>query len=132
MTPSCHPPARAHLMPPACPGPSRRELLQVGAAGLLGLSLPRLLAADARHAGKARPKANACILIFLNGGPPHLDMWDMKPSAPAEVRGPFKPIATTLPGVQLCEHLPRLARHMHRCALVRSAHHSVNNAHAAA
>jgi hypothetical protein len=59
-------------------------------------------------------------------------MWDMKPEAPAEVRGPFKPIATSLTGVRLCEHLPRLARHMHRCALVRSVHHSVNNAHAAA
>jgi hypothetical protein len=59
-------------------------------------------------------------------------MWDMKPAAPAEIRGEFKPIATTVPGIQLSEHLPRLARHMHRCALVRSVHHSVNNAHAAA
>jgi hypothetical protein len=59
-------------------------------------------------------------------------MWDMKPAAPAEIRGEFKPIATTVPGEQLSEHLPRLARHMHHCALVRSVHHSVNNAHAAA
>jgi hypothetical protein len=59
-------------------------------------------------------------------------MWDMKPDAPAEVRGEFKPIATSVPGVQLCEHLPRLAQQMHRCTLIRSVHHSVNNAHAAA
>ena len=59
-------------------------------------------------------------------------MWDMKPNAPAEVRGEFKPIGTSLPGVQFGEHLPKMARHMHRCTLVRSAHHSVNNAHAAA
>src|SRR5262249_10323125 len=75
---------------------------------------------------------DSCILIFLNGGPSHLDMWDMKPHAPAEIRGEFKPIPTSVPGVQLCEHLPRLARQMKHCALVRSAHHSVNNSHAAA
>jgi hypothetical protein len=114
-----------------CPGPrrlSRREILQVGGASLLGLGLPRLLQA----AEQRRAKADSCIIIFLNGGPSHLDMWDMKPDAPKEVRGEFKPIATSLPGVQFSEHLPRLARHMHRCTLVRSVHHSVNNAHAAA
>jgi hypothetical protein len=113
-----------------CPGPrlSRREILQVGGAGLLGLALPRLLQAQERQT----TKADACILIFLNGGPSHLDMWDMKPNAPKEVRGEFQPIPTSLPGVQFSEHLPRLARHMHRCTLVRSVHHSVNNAHAAA
>src|SRR5579871_1438751 len=114
-----------------CPGPrrlSRREVLQVGSAGLLGLSLPRLLKAGEQR----RTKADSCIIIFLNGGPSHLDMWDMKPEAPKEVRGEFKPIATSLTGVQFGEHLPKLARHMHRCTLVRSAHHSVNNAHAAA
>jgi hypothetical protein len=78
--------------------PSRRQVLQVGSAGLLGLSLPRLLAAD-RRAPRAR--ADACVLIFLNGGPSHLDMWDMKPDAPREVRGEFKPIPSTLPGVPL-------------------------------
>ncbi len=116
-----------------CPGPpriSRRRMIQVGGAGLLGLGLPQLLRAAARPA--AAPVADACIVIFLDGGPSHLDMWDMKPDAPAEVRGEFKPIATSLTGVKLCEHLPRLARLMHHCALVRSAHHSVNNAHAAA
>src|SRR5262245_51046558 len=107
----------------SCPGPrvSRRRLLQVGGIGALGLSLPGLLRArEPGHATELHPTADACILIFLNGGPSHLDMWDMKPTAPAEVRGEFQPIATTLPGIQLSEHLPRLARHIHRCALVRS------------
>ena len=126
-------------MPPKpadpCRGParlSRRQVLRVGAGGVLGLSLPQLLRAAVRPAGGAAPRADACILVFLNGGPSHLDMWDMKPGAPAEVRGEFKPTATSLPGVQLCELLPRMARQMHRCTLVRSMHHSVNNAHAAA
>jgi hypothetical protein len=105
-------------------------MLQVGGISFLGLSLPQLLRAAAT--GPSAASADACILVFLNGGPSHLDMWDLKPEAPAEVRGEFKPIATTLPGVQLGEHLPKLARLMHHCALVRSVHHSVNNAHAAA
>lgn len=122
--------------PQPCPGPlvlSRRRLLQAGGAGMLGLSLPRLLRADeARTKADRQTRADACIVIFLNGGPSHLDMWDLKPDAPAEVRGEFKPISTTVPGVQLGEHLPRLARLLHHCTLVRSVHHSVNNAHAAA
>src|SRR5262245_12723810 len=129
---------RAFLMNRAsrCSGPlriSRRELLEIGGIGLWGLSLPRLLRGDATHHEALLPvRADACILSFLNGGPSHLDMWDMKPDAPAEVRGEFKPIATTVPGVQLSELLPRMARLMHHCTLVRSMHHSVNNAHAAA
>jgi Protein of unknown function (DUF1501) len=108
---------------------SRRHLLQVGGLGLMGLSLPRLLAADA--AGAAA-RADSCVLVFLNGGPSHLDMWDMKPSAPDGIRGEFKPISTSVPGIHLSEHLPKLAAHMHRATIVRSMHHSVNNAHAAA
>src|SRR5262249_12121561 len=94
---------------------SRRRRPQGGALGPLGINLPRLLRADAerRDAG-TQAKADACIVIFLDGGPSHLDMWDMKPEAPAEIRGEFAPIETSLPGVQFCEHLPRLARHMHR------------------
>src|SRR5262249_6747187 len=96
---------------PHCPGPrpiSRRRLLQVGGIALLGLALRRLLRAAADPASGAG--ADACILIFLNSGPSHLDMWDMKPDAPAEVRGEFRPIPSSLPGVPLCEHLPKLAR----------------------
>src|SRR5262245_55663005 len=115
-----------------CPGPrvSRRQMIRAGAAGFLGLSLPQLLRADQTRATAAH--ADSCILVFLNGGPSHLDMWDPKPDAPSEVRGEFKPIPTSVPGVLFGEHLPRFARQMHRCTLVRSAHHSVNNAHAAA
>jgi len=92
-----------------------------------------LLRADtASNRSGISASADACILVFLNGGPSHLDMWDMKPAAPVEIRGEFRPIATSVPGVQLSEHLPRLARQLHHCALVRSVHHTVNNAHAAA
>src|SRR5215813_12334110 len=106
-------------MPCAGPVPiSRRRMLQVGGIGLMGLSLPQVLRAEAAasRAGGS-PRADACILIFLNGGPSHLDMWDMKPDAPAEIRGPFKPIATKVPGIHVSEHLPRLAGLMHHCAL---------------
>ena len=78
------------------------------------------------------PRADSVIVIFLNGGPSHLDMWDMKPEAPKEIRGEFRPISTSAAGIQLCEHLPRLAKVMHRATLVRSMRHNVNNAHAQA
>jgi hypothetical protein len=123
------------MKPPPCPGPlvSRRQMLQIGGASVLGLSLPGLLRAQAQARAVGQDaSADHLLVIFLNGGPSHLDMWDMKPAAPVEIRGEFRPIATTVPGVQLSEHLPRLARHMHRSCLVRSVHHTVNNAHAAA
>src|SRR5262245_3978743 len=117
----------------SCSGPriSRRRMLQIGGSSVLSLGLVDLLRAQERKP-RAEALADHCIVIFLNGGPSHLDMWDMKPAAPVEIRGEFQPIATTVSGVQVCEHLPRLARAMHHCALVRSLHHSVNNAHAAA
>jgi hypothetical protein len=112
---------------------TRRHMLQVGGLGLMGLSLPRLLAAEtAAQAAGETPRADACVLIFLNGGPSHLDMWDMKPNAPDGIRGEFKPISTSVPGIQFSEHLPKLAQQAHRSSIVRSMHHSVNNAHAAA
>jgi hypothetical protein len=105
---------------------TRREMLRLGSLGALGLTLPEMWAAPApanppRGAGPAK----ACILFFLEGGPAHQDLWDMKPDAPAEVRGEFKPIASSVPGVFVCEHLPLLARQMHHVALVRSVHHTV-------
>src|SRR5207253_10722922 len=112
-------------------GLSRREWLQVGGSSLLGLSLTSLLRAE-RMVTPPHRRARSCIILFLAGGPSHLDMWDMKPAAPPEIRGEFKPIATTVPGIQLSEHLPHLARHAHRFTLVRSAHHRVSNAHWAA
>ena len=114
----------------------RRRLLQLGAASALGLSLPQLLRAEqtrktSNKAGHVTAKADHCIVLFLNGGPSHHDMWDMKPDAPAEIRGEFKPVPSSLAGVPVSEHLPKLARWMHRTTLVRSMNHSVNNAHAA-
>jgi hypothetical protein len=110
-----------------CDGLTRRETLRAGALSLLGgaFTLPNLLHAEERaRARDDRPgKAKSVILLYLLGGAATQDMWDLKPGAPAEVRGEFKPIATTVPGVQVCEHLPRMARWMHRAALVRSVNH---------
>lgn len=111
---------------PRQPGLSRRDLLHVGASGLLGLGLPALLAARERPSSAAAQKpAKSVILIFLTGAPSHLDMFDLKPEAPAEVRGEFKPIATAVPGVQICEHLPMLAARADRWAVVRSMTHGL-------
>lgn len=107
---------------------TRREMLHVGGLGLTGLALPELLRAESpgQRTRSARPKAaKSCILFFLEGGPAHQDLWDMKPAAPAEVRGEFDPISTSVPGVNVCEHLPLLAKEMHRVALIRSVHHKV-------
>src|SRR5262245_32447668 len=99
---------------------SRRWFLQTGLAGLAGLSLPDLLRCRAQQPAAARADRKAVILIWLSGGPSHLDTWDPKPDAPAEVRGPFGSIATRVPGVRVCEHLPRQASIMDRLALIRS------------
>ncbi len=111
---------------------TRRGCLVAGALGAAGLSLPRWLAARDAAPGGLAPKADACILLFLDGGPSHLDMWDMKPEAAVEVRGEFQSIETSLPGYRMCELLPKLAQQAHRSTIIRSMHHSVNNAHAAA
>ena len=102
-------------------------MLKVGTLAWAGLSLPSLLAAKslAANAVANRKTAKSCILLFLEGGPSHLDLWDMKPRASAEIRGEFQPIATSVPGVQVCEHLPLLSRQMHHFAQVRSVHHKV-------
>jgi hypothetical protein len=99
-------------------------MLQVGTIGALNLALPQVLAAGVRPPRDTRaPRADSCILVFLNGGPSHLDLWDMKPGLPKEMRSEFRPAATSVPGIQVCEHLPRLATLMGHCALVRSVHH---------
>lgn len=106
---------------------SRREMLKLGAISWAGLSLPQLLASEsvAKETNPPRKIAKSCILLFLEGGPSHIDLWDMKPAAPAEVRGEFKPIATRVPGIQVCEHLPLLSQQMHHFVQVRSVHHKV-------
>src|SRR5438132_6597529 len=100
----------------------RREFLRAGTLSLTGLGLPQLL--QTRAADKpGRKRAKACILLFMWGGPAHQDTWDLKPETPAEYRGEFKPIATKVPGLQISEHLPRLARHTDKLALIRSMTH---------
>src|SRR6185436_9905496 len=89
-----------------CSGPSRREFLRVGGLTLGGLNLPSLLA----HAPSVKKKAKSCILIFMDGGPSHLELWDLKPDAPVEVRGEFKPIRSSVPGVTVGELLPLLSK----------------------
>ncbi|MSQ92991.1 MAG: DUF1501 domain-containing protein [Gemmataceae bacterium] len=106
-------------------GMSRRELLQVGYSGLIGMGLPALLANQARTAESTAPRARSVILIFLTGAPSHLDMFDLKPDAPESVRGSFQPIATRAVGVQICEHLPRLAARADKFAIVRSMTHGL-------
>ncbi|HBI44794.1 MAG TPA: DUF1501 domain-containing protein, partial [Planctomycetales bacterium] len=105
--------------------PSRRQLLQVGGLGILGLSLPDLLRAEGRGGHKARAKS----VIFLHqfGGPSCQDTFDMKPDAPDMIRGEFKPIASRVPGIQVCERLPNVARIMDKVTLVRSLRHEMKN-----
>lgn len=124
--------ARNHLLGPKDDGlirvGSRRWFLQVGMAGIGGLSLPALLKsrAAAAKAGGAKPPTSV-IQIWLSGGPSHIDMWDMKPEAPAEIRGPFTPIPTSVPGIQVCEHLPLQAAMMEKFAIIRSMDASSSN-----
>jgi hypothetical protein len=107
---------------------SRRNMLKAGLAGLAGLSVPGLLRQRARavSAGRPTPKTKSVILLWMTGGPSHIDTWDPKPSRPVENRGPFSVVSTRLPGVQICEHLPRMAAMLHRFTLIRSvdARHS--------
>lgn len=105
---------------------SRRAALQAGAIGLLGLGAGELAALRA-SGGTKDPRARACIYIFLSGGLAQHDSFDLKPDAPAEIRGEFKPIATRTPGVRIVEHLPKLAQGSHRWALVRSLTHKTND-----
>jgi hypothetical protein len=111
-----------------CDGLTRREVLRAGAVGLGGLTLPALLRLEhAAAAAGRKARARSVVLLFLSGGPSQLDMWDLKPEAPAEIRGTFKPIATNVPGVRICEHLPRLARLADKYAVVRSMSHGDAN-----
>lgn len=112
---------------------SRRWFLQVGTAGLAGLSMPELLRirAEAVAAGSASAdsphRGKSVILFWLSGGPSHLDMWDPKPEAPREIRGPYRTIATRLPGVRFCEHLPRQAQLLDKLTVIRSVDCSASN-----
>src|SRR5262245_35112598 len=108
-----------------CDGLTRRELLRVGSLGMLGLSLPTAMQA---HAAKptagdswaSKGKAKSVILLLLTGGPSQHDTWDPKPKAPREVQGPCMPIATNVPGIQVGELMPRTARHLDKCCVLRA------------
>jgi hypothetical protein len=104
----------------SCDGLHRRELLQLGAAAFCGLTLADFLRADARSAVDRSYRKRSIVNVWLAGGASHLDTFDMKPNAPVEFRGEFRPIATRMPGVQICEYLPRIAERMDRMALIRS------------
>src|ERR1051326_5218309 len=110
-----------------CDGVSRRDFLHLGALSCLGLSLADLLRFQASAGGPGAKRDLACILIWLDGGPSHLETFDPKPDAPLEVRGEFKPISTSVDGIQICEHLPRIAKVMREVALIRSLTHELGN-----
>lgn len=101
-------------------GSSRRDFLRVGGLGLAGLTLPDLLRLRAAQPPAERTREKAVIFVYLFGGPSHIDTYDMKPDAPAEVRGEFKPIKTNVPGFDICEHMPMQARIADKLALVRN------------
>jgi hypothetical protein len=108
---------------------TRRELLRAGALGLGGLTLPSLLRLQqtASASGGRAARARSAIILFLSGGPSHLDMWDLKPEAPEPIRGTFRPVATRVPGVRVCEHLPRMAALANRYAILRAVRHTTGN-----
>jgi hypothetical protein len=115
----------------ACPGfhaapLSRRQMLKVGGLGLLGLTLPQLLRAEALKKGP-KAKAKSVIFLFQWGGPSHIDMFDMKPNAPEQIRGPHKAISSSADGIQVSERLPRVSRIMDKVTLIRSVHHTMKN-----
>ena len=112
-----------------CDGVSRRDFLQIGSLGAAGLALPDLFRARAQGAttpARGMGRAKACILLFMGGGPPQMDTFDLKPDAPAEVRGQFPPIATSVPGTQISSLLPDLAQRAHRYAIIRTVSDEYN------
>jgi hypothetical protein len=110
-----------------CDGLTRRDFLHAGAITTLGLTLPGLFAQRAE--GQGRERDINCIMLFLVGGPSHIDTWDPKPMAPAEVRGPFGVISTNVPGIQISEIFPRMARHADKYSLVRTVYHTATAVH---
>lgn len=104
----------------------RRHLLKIGGTGMLGLNLPTLLRA-AEQSNRPSARAKSVIFLFQWGGPSHIDTFDMKPDAPAEIRGPLKPISSVVPGLPVCEHFPEMAKRMDRVTLIRSMTHNMKN-----
>src|SRR5712671_367642 len=102
---------------------TRRDFLAISGLGAINLFWTDWLRAEAAGPAESKSKAKSVILIFNCGAPSHIDLWDMKPSAPDTVRGPFKPIATNVSGIQISELLPRLAKQVDKLAIVRTVHH---------
>src|SRR5919112_559223 len=107
-----------------CDGLRRRDFLHAGALSALGLTLPGFLSMKASAATQAAGPDVNCIMLMLVGGPSQLDTWDMKPDAPAEIRGPHRAIPTNVPGIQISEIFPRMAKHADKYALLRSVYYS--------
>ena len=110
-----------------CQGKTRREAMRIGALGLGGVTLPNLLRAE--QAAGIGSNVKSVIMIYLVGAPPHQDMYDLKMDAPSEIRGEFQPIPTNVPGIEICEHLPGLAKVMDKCVPLRSVYGSPSGAH---
>src|SRR5690242_8523682 len=112
-----------------CEGFHRRDVLTIGSAGILGLTLPGILASEAKAANKkelgSEQRAKSVILLWLAGGPATIDMWDNKPEAPEGIRGEFKSIATNVPGIQLAETFPKTAQVTDKLTIVRSLYHTI-------
>src|SRR5258707_556740 len=106
----------------------RDAMIRLGQVGLAGLTLPQLLERQQASAAPAGSKgsADACIYVFLWGGPPQQDMWDLKPNAPQGIRSLFKPIHSAVPGIDVCDQMPLFARHTDKTAIVRSLTHPSN------
>src|ERR1700681_1679356 len=116
-----------------CEGPTRRELLRAGSIGLFGLNLSQFLAWQGAAKGASKLEgsrgfgsAKSVVMIFLQGGPSHIDIWDPKPDAPANIRGEFKPIKTKIPGTWIGEHMPMMAQHLDKATLIRSMSYTPN------
>ncbi len=115
-----------------CDGVTRRDALKIGALGIGGLTLPELLRAEAQAgvgSSHAPRKNSAVIMIYLAGAPPHQDMYDLKMDAPSDIRGEFRPIKTNVPGIEICELLPRMARIMDKLVPLRSVYGTVDDLH---
>ncbi|MCA9045269.1 MAG: DUF1501 domain-containing protein, partial [Planctomycetaceae bacterium] len=112
---------------PLCDGITRRDMLRIGTLAVGGLTLPQLLRAE-QLAG-VRNSRKAVIMIYMCGAPSHQDMYDLKMEAPSEIRGEFKPIATSVPGIEICEHMPRMTAIMDKCIPLRSVVGSPNGSH---
>lgn len=110
-----------------CQGKTRREAMRIGALALGGLTLPNLLRAE--QSSGVGSNVKSVIMIYLVGAPPHQDMYDLKMDAPSEIRGEFQPIPTNVPGIEICEHLPGLAKVMDKCVPLRSVYGSPSGAH---